>query len=46
MKRTLLWKRARRGRQYYVLLVAYHYVLVDRYIKLLTDIPIIKSKRK
>lgn len=46
MKRTLLWKRARRGRKYYVLLVVYHYALVDRYIKLLTDIPIIKSKRK
>ena len=46
MKRTLLWKRARRGRQNYVLLVAYHYALVDRYIELLTDISINKAKRK
>ena len=45
MKRTLLWKRARRGRQYYVLNVAYYYKLVDRHIKLLTAIPAIKSKR-
>ena len=33
MKRTILWKRARRGRQYYVLYTEYYYDLVDRYIK-------------
>lgn len=46
MKRTLLWKRARRGRQYYVLHVEYYYELLDRHVKLLTDISINKAKRK
>lgn len=33
MKRTLLWKRARRGRQFYVLYTEYYYDLVARNIK-------------
>ena len=45
MKRTLLWKRASRGRGYYVLYTLYYYDLVARYIKTPTAFPIVKSKR-
>lgn len=46
MKRTLLWKRARRGSQYYVLYVEYYCDLLARHIKTPTAFVYINKTRK